>query len=425
MITVIKNGRVIDPKNGVDFVGSVVIENGKIKSIAEGAVSGDFDEVIDATDMVVSPGFIDMHVHLREPGFEYKETIASGLDAAAAGGFTAVCPMPNTKPIIDNEETVAYIRAKAAAANGVKLYPIAAATKGSKGESLTPVGALKAAGVVAISDDGHPVEDGGLLRRIMEYASSFNMTYISHAEEKTLVGDGQMNEGEYSTLFGMPGVPSVSESAMIARECLIAEYLNIPVHIAHVSKEPSVALVRFFKERGVKVTAETTPHYLTLTDEALGNYDTNTKINPPIGSEKDREALIKAVADGVIDVIATDHAPHHEREKNVEFYAAPPGIVGLETAVAFLLKHYHSGVLSLGRIVELFTKGYDILNIDGGDLSVGASADITIFDPDYQWTVDRNMFASKGKNTPFHGFQVKGAVFHTLVDGKTIYTRKY
>ncbi|MCK5808462.1 dihydroorotase [bacterium] len=425
MITLIKNGRIIDPRNKIDFVGAVLIENGKIKSVVEGDISGDFDEVIDASDMVVSPGFIDMHVHLREPGYEYKETIASGLAAAAAGGFAAVCPMPNTNPITDNEEIVSSLLAKAAQANGVKLYPIAAATKGSKGEALTSIGALKAVGAVAISDDGHPVKNSGLLRRVMEYASSFNFTYISHAEDQDLVGDGQMNEGDHSTLFGMPGVASVSESVVIARECLLAEYLGVSVHIAHVSKEPSVALIRFFKSRGVKVTAETTPHYLTLTDEALGSYDTNTKINPPIGSQKDREALIAAVADGVIDVVATDHAPHHEREKNVEFYAAPPGIVGLETAVALLLRHYHSGVLSLKRVVELLTKGYEILSIDGGDLSVGSSADITIFDPDYQWTIDRNMFLSKGRNTPFHGFQVKGAVFRTVVDGKSLYVRKY
>ncbi len=425
MITLIKNGRIVDPKNDMDGIGFVAIEDGKIVALSEGDYSGDFDEVIDASDMVVAPGFIDMHVHLREPGFEYKETIHSGLEAAAAGGFTAVCPMPNTSPVADNEAVIAEMLAKASSANGVKLYPIAAATKGSKGEDLAPAGALKNAGAVALSDDGHPVEDSGLLRRVMEYASSFGLTYISHAEDRSLVRDGQMNEGESSTLFGMPGISSVSESAIVARECLLAEYLHLPVHIAHVSKEASVALIRFFKQRGVAVTAETTPHYLTLTDEALGTYDTNTKVNPPIGSERDREALIEAIADGTIDVVVTDHAPHHVREKNVEFYAAPPGITGLETAVALVLRHYHSGAISLKRVVELFTAGYRILSLPGGSLAVGATADITIFDPDYQWTIDKNMFRSKGRNTPFHGFHVKGAVFRTIVDGKIVYLRKY
>jgi dihydroorotase len=424
MKLIIKNGTIVDPVKNEEFKKTIVIEDGIIKEITDKADEKGA-EVIDAEGMIVSPGFIDLHVHFREPGFEYKEDIHTGLKAAAAGGFTSVCTMPNTNPAVDNADTVKAIVEKAKSGNGVKLYPVACATRGLEGEALAPIGELKESGAVAISDDGRPVKNTDLLKRAMEYASSFDVKYISHSEDLYLSNGGQMNEGFYSTVYGMPGIPWVGEASQIARDCMLAEYLDLPVHIAHVSTSMSVDIIKFFKDRGVKVTAETAPHYVTLTDEALGSFNTNTKINPPLRTEKDRLAIIEALKNGVLDAVATDHAPHHEREKAVEFNAAPPGIVGLETALPLILKLYHDGALTIKRVVELFTAGYKIMEKQGGTIEVGAPADITVFDPEYQWTVDRNMFHSKSKNTPFHGFHVKGAVFYTVVDGKLIYKREF
>lgn len=424
MKLVIKNGTVVNPLVGKTKKTSIVIENGKVAEITANPDTKDA-EVFNAEGMFVAPGFIDIHVHFRDPGFEYKEDIFSGLEAAAAGGFTSVCTMPNTKPAADNVETIRYMYERAAKGNGVKLYPIAAATKGLKGESLAPIGELAEGGAIAISDDGRPIQNTDLLKRVMEYASTFDMIYVSHSEDLYLSETAQMNEGYYSTVYGMTGNPVVGEASQIARDCMMAEYLKLPIHIAHVSAALSVDIIKFFKERGAKITAETAPHYITLTDEALGGFDTNTKINPPLRSEADRLAVIKALKDGIIDAIATDHAPHHQREKEVEFNNAPSGIVGLETALPLVLKLYHDKELSIERIVELFTAGYKIMGIDGGKIEVGAPADITVFDPDYQWTVDKNMFKSKSRNTPFHGFHVKGAVTATIVNGRTVYSRDF
>ncbi len=421
----ITNGRIIDPKAKIDFIGTIVIEDGKISEIAKGDIDTHADELFDAEGKVVAPGFIDTHVHFREPGFEYKEDIASGLESAAAGGFTSVMTMPNTNPVTDNISTLRFIKEKVACGNGVKLYPVAAASGGLKGESIAPIGELKEGGAVAISDDGKPIKDTSLLQRVMQYADTFDLKYISHSEDLYLAKDGQMNEGFFSTVYGMQGIPVVGEASQIARECMMAEYLKLPVHIAHVSAAMSVDMIEFFKKRGVKVTAETAPHYLTLTDEALGSYNTNTKINPPLRSAEDKSKLIEAVKNGIIDCIGTDHAPHHEREKNVEFNSAPCGIIGLETALPLVLRLYHQGEITLSKVVELFTAGYSIFNIEGGSFVKGSDADITIFDPDYQYTIDKNMFKSKSKNSPFHGFHVKGAVFRTIVKGRTVYKRFY
>ncbi|MBP5202427.1 dihydroorotase [bacterium] len=424
MKLVVKNGTVVNPLVGKTEKTSIVIENGVVTEITKNPDTKDA-EVFDADGLFVAPGFIDIHVHFRDPGFEYKEDIISGLEAAAAGGFTSVCTMPNTKPAADNVETIRYMYERASKGNGVKLYPIAAATKELKGESLAPIGELAEGGAIAISDDGRPIQNTDLLKRVMEYASTFDMMYVSHSEDLYLSETAQMNEGYYSTVYGMTGCPVVGEASQIARDCMMAEYLKLPIHIAHVSAALSVDIIKFFKERGAKITAETAPHYITLTDEALGGFDTNTKINPPLRSEADRLAVIKALKDGIIDAIATDHAPHHQREKEVEFNNAPSGIVGLETALPLVLKLYHDKELSIERIVELFTAGYKIMGLEGGKIEVGAPADITVFDPAYQWTVDKNMFKSKSHNTPFHGFHVKGAVSATIVNGKIIYSRDF
>jgi dihydroorotase len=424
MKLVIKNGTLVNPAGKINGKTSLVIEDGIITEITETPdLSG--AEVIDADGMVVSPGFIDIHVHFREPGDEHKEDITTGLNAAAAGGFTAVCTMPNTNPVPDNAKTIKLMLEKAVEGNGVKLYPVAAATKGIKGLEMSDADELKKAGAVALSDDGKPVADTALLKKIMEKGKSSGMKYVSHSEDLYLAEGGQMNEGHFSSVYGMKGIPVVGEASQIARDCMLAEYLDVPLHLSHVSAKMSVDIIRYFKDRGVKVTCETAPHYITLTDEAVGKFGTNAKINPPLRSEDDRFAIINGLKEGVIDAIATDHAPHHQREKEVEFNSAPCGIIGLETALPLVLKLYHDGIISIERVVELFTAGYRIMNVPGGRIEKGSKADITIIDTDYQWTVDKNMFFSKGRNTPFHGFHVKGAVFFTLADGKVIYKREF
>ncbi|HSA32906.1 MAG TPA: dihydroorotase [bacterium] len=426
MKTLIRNGKIVNPRAGKSFVGSILVEDGVVTKIAAGDMNAAGAEAIDASGLSVVPGLIDMHVHFRDPGFEYKEDIVSGLEAAAAGGFTAVCTMPNTSPSCDNIGTIEYQLKKARTeGNGVRLFPVAAASKGLKGETMAPIGELKEAGAVAISDDGKPISDSSLLLRVMQYAATFGLTYLSHAEDLSLAKGGQMNESYFSTLYGLPPIPSVAESIVVARECLMAQYLGLPVHICHVSTKAAVDTIAHFKKLGVKVTAETAPHYLTLTDEAVGSYDTNTKVNPPLRSEDDRKALLAALKDGTIDAIATDHAPHHERDKNVEFNTAPSGMVGLETAVPLLLKTVQDGHISFDRFVELFTAGYGILGIEGGVIAEGKRADLTLIAPDYQWTIDKNMFLSRSRNTPFHGFHVTGAVFRTIVGGKTVFSRTY
>lgn len=421
----IKNGTISDPSFEKDFRGEILVDSGKIKKISEETISAEVDEIVDAHGMIVAPGFIDIHVHFRDPGYEYKEDIISGLESAAAGGFTAVCPMPNTKPVADNAETIRYMKKKAEKGNGVRLFPIAAATEFSAGKNVSSFEKLKNAGAVAVSDDGNPVTNTSILRRVMESAREFNMLYISHSEDKTLSSEGHMNEGQFSNIHGIPGIPVVAEASMVARECMLSLYLDIPVHIAHVSCEMSVDILRMYKDKGAEITAETTPHYLILTDETVGKHKTDAKINPPLRTEKDRKSLIKAIQEGIIDVVATDHAPHHECEKNVKFCEALPGIIGMETALPLLLKLYHEKQLSIRKIIKLFTKGYEILNIPGGFIREGDRADLTIFNPEYQWTVDKNIFFSRSRNTPFHGMDVKGSVFHTIAGGKKVFSRKF
>lgn len=424
MKLVIKNGTLVNPAGNINGKASLVIEDGIITEITENPdLSG--AEVIDAQGMIVSPGFIDIHVHFREPGYEHKEDIMTGLNAAAAGGFTAVCTMPNTNPVPDNPSTVRYMLEKAQKGNGVRLYPVASATMGLKGCEMSDADELKKAGAVALSDDGRPVADTALLGKIMEKGKSCGMKYVSHSEDLYLAEGGQMNEGHFSAVYGMKGIPVVGEASQIARDCMMAEYLDAPLHISHVSAEMSVDVIKYFKDRGVKVTCETAPHYLTLTDEAVGKFGTNAKINPPLRSENDRLAMIKGLKEGVIDAIATDHAPHHLNEKGAEFSLAPCGIVGLETALPLVLKLYHEGILTIERVVELFTAGYRIMGVPGGIIESGAVADITVFDADHRWTVNKNMFFSKGRNTPFDGFRVKGAVCATIVNGKVVYRRDF
>jgi len=425
MKLLIKNATIC-PGTGKSFTGSLLVEGGCVAKVAPVELKVEGAEALDARGMIVTPGLIDIHVHFRDPGYEYKEDIVSGLQAAAAGGFTAVCTMPNTSPVCDNIGVIEYQKKKAVEqGNGVRLFPIGAATKGQKGEAMAPVGELKEGGAIAISDDGKPIQDSSLLLRLMQYASSFGLAYVAHAEDLYLSKGGQMNESYFSTLYGLPGIPAVGEALSVARECLMAQYLGLPVHICHVSTKAACDLIAYFKAQGVKVTAETAPHYLLLTDAALGSYDPNTKVNPPLRSEEDRKALVEAVRNGTIDAIATDHAPHHERDKNLEFNAASSGMVGLETAAALLLKFVHEKQISLERFVELFTAGYRIFGIEGGAIAEGGRADLTIIDPAYQWTIDKNMFLSKGRNTPFHGFHVSGAVFHTFVAGNAVYARPY
>ncbi|MBP7433319.1 dihydroorotase [bacterium] len=424
MKLVIKNGIIVNPAGKINGKTSLVIEDGMIAEITENPdMSG--AEVIDAQGMIVAPGFIDIHVHFREPGYEHKEDILTGLNAAAAGGFTSVCTMPNTNPVPDNAETVKLMIEKAAKGNGVRLYPVASATKGIKGVEISDADELKKAGAVALSDDGRPVQNTALLKKIMEKGRSCGMKYVSHSEDLYLAEGGQMNEGRFSNAYGMKGIPVVGEASQIARDCMLAEYLDVPLHISHVSAKMSVDMIRYFKSRGVKVTCETAPHYITLTDEAVRKFGTNAKINPPLRTENDRLAMIEALKEGVIDAIATDHAPHHQKEKEVEFSSAPCGIVGLETALPLVLMLYHEGILTIERVVELFTAGYRIMGVPGGIIEKGAIADITIFDPDRQWTIDKDRFMSKSRNTPFHGFNVQGAVFATIADGKIIYKRDF
>ncbi len=400
----------------------ISVENGIIQQIAP-EIKG---EGYDLKGLTVLPGLIDMHVHLREPGFEKKEDIESGSRAAVKGGFTQVCCMPNTKPAIDNKVTVSYIKARAREVGLCKVQPIGAITVGQEGKDLAPIGAMKAAGAVAISEDGKSVLETKLMANAMQYASDFNLRCLCHCEDKSLVDGGVVHEGYYSTLTGLKGSIRAAEDIIIAREICLAESLNLPVHICHVSTYSGVQLIREAKARGVQVTAETCPHYLTLTDEVIKDFDTNTKVNPPIREEKDRLALIEGLKDGTIDCIVTDHAPHHEDDKRVEYNLAAFGISGLETSFALsytaLVK---SGELTLAELAEkMSTNPAEILGLQGGKLEVGAPADFVAVDLNAQWKIDPKEFVSKGKNTPFAGRKVYGRVKCTVVDGEVKYEEK-
>jgi len=414
----IVNGRIIDPANKVDRTGDLLIKDGRIVE-PDQSVPADIP-VIDASGCWVVPGLIDIHVHLREPGEEYKEDILSGARAAASGGFTAVACMPNTKPVNDNATITAMIRAKAAEA-AVRVYPVGAISLSSDGHQLAEFGEMKAAGAVAVTDDGRPVRDSQLMRRALEYASDFDLPVISHSEEAAL-STGVMNEGPISTRLGLKGIPTAAESIMVYREIALAESTGTRVHIAHVSTAMSVELIRAAKARGVRVTAETAPHYFTLTDEAVIGYDTNTKMNPPLRSALDREAIRAALADGTLDAIATDHAPHSILEKEVEFDLAANGIIGLETSLPLGLALVREKVLAADRLVELMSVNpARILGLAGGSLNPGMAADLTLVDPERTFVYTADQVVSKSRNSPFLGWTLQGRAVMTMVGGNIRY----
>ena len=418
MKLLIKGGRIIDPSQEMDQVANLFIEDGRVKSITD-AAGGEGAEVFDATGMVVAPGFIDLHVHLREPGEEYKETIATGAAAAIAGGFTSICAMPNTKPVNDNASVTRYIVEKARDAKLARVYPVGAITRASEGVELAEMAEMKEAGAVAVSDDGRPVMNSQVMRHAMEYARDHDLVVVDHCQDMVLAAGGVMNEGRYSTLLGLKGMSRAAEDSHVARDHMLAELTGARVHIAHISTAGAVEIVRRAKRAGLRVTCEVTPHHLALTDEAVIGFDTNTKMNPPLRSEEDRAALIEAVRDGTIDAIATDHAPHHTDEKMLEYDRAPFGVVGLETALGVVLNAlHHANGIPLGRVIEMLTIGpARAFSITGGTLAVGSVADVTVFDPEREWTVDTKNFKSKSRNTPFKGWQLRGAVAATFVAG--------
>jgi len=421
MKLLIKGGRVIDPTQGLDEVLDVLIVNGTVRELGKGLSAPAGAEVLDAGGKYVVPGLIDMHVHLRDPGLEYKEDIISGTKAAAAGGFTSVCCMPNTKPVIDNKTVASYIINKAKAEGFCNVFPVGSITYAMNGERMAEMGELKEAGCVAVSDDGRPVVNAELMRRSLQYAHGMGIMVISHAEELSLVGEGVMNEGFTSTEIGLKGIPRVAEDIATARDVMLAEYTGAPLHIAHVSTKDSVRIIREAKARGVKLTCETAPHYFTLTDDAVRGYDTNAKMNPPLREEADVAAIKEGLKDGTIDCIATDHAPHHLDEKDVEFNEALNGIIGLETSLPLSLQLVETGVLTLKQLIEKMSSNpASILGLNRGSLKAGAVADITVIDPTMEWTVDAEKLLSKSKNSPFLGWKVKGSAAATIVAGKII-----
>ncbi|NOQ46056.1 MAG: amidohydrolase family protein [Desulfobulbaceae bacterium] len=411
----VKDGRIIDPKNNIDHQGDLLIVDGRVAGLDD-TPSGTVTE-IDARGCWVVPGLIDMHVHLREPGEEYKEDIVTGTRAAAAGGFTGVACMPNTKPVNDSRAVTAMILERALEGYA-RVYPVGAISKGSRGEGLAEYGEMRKAGIVAVSDDGLPVRDSQLMRRALEYASDFNLAVISHSEEPTL-SRGVMNEGEVSTRLGLQGISTAAESIMVYREIALAEYTGKSVHIAHVSTGMSVDLIRSAKARGVKVTAETTPHYFTLTDQAVEGYNTNAKMNPPLRTKEDRAAIRQGLADGTFDAIATDHAPHSILEKEVEFDLAANGIIGLETSLPLALALVRDGVIDEKRLVELMSVNpAAILGLQAGSLEAGTTADVTIINPDLEFHYTEDQVVSKSKNSPFLGWRLQGRAVLTMLGGR-------
>ncbi len=425
MKLLVKNGRIFDGKSATHRVSDILIEDGIVVEI-DNEIDSTGCEIIDAKEMYVLPGLVDAHCHLRDPGFEYKEDIESGTRSAAKGGFTSIACMPNTNPVLDNEAMIMYILNKAKTDGIVNVYPIGAVSKGLKGEELSEIGEIKFAGAVALSDDGRPVNNSALMKKAMQYASTFDITIISHCEDLDLVDEGLMNEGYYSSLLGLKGNPAPAEEVMIARDLILAEYTKAYIHIAHVSTELGVDLIRNAKRRGVNVTAETCPHYFALTEQACEGFNTNAKVNPPLRTQKDAEAIIEGLKDGTIDIISTDHAPHHLDEKNVEFKLAANGMVGFETAfplaITYLVKPGHLTIEEL--VKKMCVNPSKMLGLNKGTIELGKSADILIFDINEQYTVDISTFESKSKNSPFNGFKLYGQPQYTIVGGNPIVREK-
>ncbi|MBA3831758.1 MAG: dihydroorotase [Chthoniobacterales bacterium] len=424
MTTLIRNGRIIDPVNGRDEIADLLIVDGRIAPLDQrSTINHQLDE-IDAANLIVSPGLIDIHVHLREPGFGWKETIGSGARAAAAGGFTTVVCMPNTSPVADSPSTIAWIKDRAAEVAGIHVLPAGAISKNLAGEELAPIGSLAQAGVVAITDDGHCIQNNELMRRAVEYARMFDLPVLDHCQDYNLVGNGVAHEGYWSTLLGLPGWPGAGEEAIVARNILLAELCDHRIHCQHISAAGSVRLLREARARGLKISGEVCPHHIALTDAAIENFDTDYKMNPPLRTQRDVDALLEGIADGTLDILASDHAPHAKFEKEVEFDAAPFGIVGLETELGLfldLLVHRHKTV-DLPRLIALFTVNpARLLGLESGTLSLGAPADITLIDPALEWTVDVGTFASASRNTPFDSWRLKGRAVRTIVGGKTVW----
>ena len=423
-MTIIRNGRIIDPANARDEIGDLWIVDGRIAEQSAIGHQPSAIEEIDARNLIVSPGLIDIHVHLREPGFGWKETIESGSRSAAAGGFTTVVCMPNTSPVADSPSTIAWIKNRAAEMSRVRILPTGAISKNLAGEELAPIGSLAQAGVVAITDDGHCVQNNELMRRAVEYARMVGVPVLDHCQDYNLVGNGLVNEGYWSTLLGLPGWPDAGEEAIVARDVLLADCCDHRIHCQHISAAGSVQLLREARGRGVQISGEVCPHHLALTDEAIQNFDTNFKMNPPLRRQRDIEALLEGIADGTLEILASDHAPHAKFEKEVEFDAAPFGIVGLETELGLfidLLVH-KSHTIDVPRLVAMLTiNPARLLGLTAGTLSLGAPGDVTLIDPEMEWTVDPESFQSASRNTPFAGWNLKGRAVRTIVAGETVW----
>ncbi len=420
----IRGGRVTDPSQDLDENADVLVVAGRVEAVGPRLSAPDESDIIDATGLVVAPGFIDVHVHLREPGDEHKETIATGAHAAVAGGFTQVWAMPNTDPPVDNPAAVGFVIAAAERARGAKVRPIGAASVGQNGERMTEVGELVSAGAVAVSDDGHPVLDSGLMRRILEYTQTFGIPMIQHSEDPALSAGGVMNEGSVATALGLRGIPNAAEAAMLARDVLLSEVTGGHLHVCHVSTRQSVEFLRMARAAGLRVSSEVTPHHLLLTEELVRGYNTEAKVNPPLRIEADVTAVREALVEGVIDMIATDHAPHHYEEKEREFDDAPFGINGLETAFGLCLKALvEPGHMSLSMLIDRMSCApARVMSLEEGTLRAGAPADIVLLVPDEAWTVDPARFVSRSGNTPIAGWELPGKVRRTLVDGETRFT---
>lgn len=422
MSLLIKNGLVVDPKNNINSVMDILVNDGIIEKIAP-SITDTADEVYDANGKVVAPGLVDLHVHFRDPGLEYKEDIYSGSRAAAKGGVTSVVCMPNTKPPIDSAALVQYVTNKGKDAGLINVLTSGCISKGQKGEELAEIGELKEAGAVAITDDGRPVESSSLMRKALEYAKMFDIPVMSHSEDLDLVDNGSMNEGAVATAMGIRGIPKAAESVAISRDILIAEEVDGRLHLCHVSTKNSIEAIRAAKKRGAKITAETAPHYFSLTDKACEGFNTNAKMNPPLRSQEDVDAVIEGLQDGTLDAIATDHAPHHIDEKNLEFDLAYNGIVGLETSLALGITYLvKTGKLTMSQLIEKMSSNpSEIIKIDRGNLGIGKAADIVIFDPESKYTVKTADFVSKSKNSPYDGFELYGKINMTICNGKIVY----